>query len=91
MLLLLQLWAPVTALDAVTGAKDHNLEEIQTSDAGDGSVVAANAESKMEGTPVIIDGGRGLAQFDNLFASALRAGRFSFWRCSVSYPGSRCC
>jgi hypothetical protein len=30
MLLLLQRWAPVTALDAVTGAKDHNLEEIQT-------------------------------------------------------------
>jgi hypothetical protein len=46
MLLLLQLWAPVTALEAVTGAKDHNPEEIQTSDAGDGSVVAANAESK---------------------------------------------
>lgn len=83
--------ALVTALVAVTGVKDPKPEEIQASDAGDGSVVAANAESKMEGTRVIIDDGRGLAQFDHPFASALRAGRFSFWRCSVSFPRSRCC
>jgi hypothetical protein len=39
--------ALVTALEAVTGVKDPKPEKIQASDAGDGSVVAANAESKM--------------------------------------------
>ena len=37
-------------MEAVTIERDPKPEEIQASDAGDGSVVAANAESKMEGT-----------------------------------------
>ena len=63
-------------MEAVTSERDPKPEEIQASDAGDGSVVTANAESKIEGTQVMIDDGRGLAQFDHPFASALRAGLF---------------
>jgi len=71
------------AVTASTAARDSKPEELQTMDAGEWLVLAASAESKMEGTRVIIDDGRGLAQFDQPFASTLESRTLNLQRLRI--------
>ena len=71
------------AVTASTAARDPKPEELQASDAGEWLVLAASAESKMEGTRVLIDDGRGLAQFDQPFASTLESRTLNLQRLRI--------